>query len=164
MFEGERGSYKLSNVGKKYAQALDWGKLAEANLILKDTLKNNTLTKKAIAYVEINQPVTKDDLESQIALISQKPKADRWITGIKGFVDMLFTSGLLQSDSNGNITATKEKREETAEVSIPPSYTVPPTNRPIPSLPITLSINVDEKTDVGKLKEVLQAIKAIFSE
>jgi len=159
MLEGEKGSFKLTERGKKYAQALDWGKLAEANSTLREILKENTLAKKAVAYVDINQPVTKDDLVSQIAIISEKQKRARFITGIKGFVEMLVTSGLLQSDASGNLTTSKEKREELVEAS--PRA---PSKPSAVSLPITLSINVDDKTDISKLKEVLKAIKEVLSE
>lgn len=164
ILQGEKANYRLTEKGKKYAQALDWGKLAEANSILKDTIKENTLTKKALAYVDINQPITKDDLVSQVAIISEKQKEDRYITGIKGFVEMLVTSGLLQSDSSGNLTTSKEKREELIEIHQPPTFEVDHTKPSAINLPITLSINVDDKTDVSKLKEVLKAIKEILFE
>jgi predicted transcriptional regulator len=167
ILEGERGSYKLTDKGKRYAQALDWGKLGEANSILKETLKDNALARRTLGYVDINQPVTKDDLVSQIAIISGKAKQGRYITGIKGFVEMLVTSGLLESDAGGNLTAGKEKTDELVEahVSRPSTFEVSrPAKPPITSLPLTLSINIDDKTDIEKLKEVLRAIKEIFSE
>jgi hypothetical protein len=166
MLEGDKGNYKLTEKGKQYAQALDWGKLAEANSTLREILKENALAKKALGYVDINQPVTRDDLVSQIAIIADKPKEGRYITGIQGFVEMLVTSGLLQSDSSGNLTASKEKREESGEAYLPSSFEIKhraPTPQAI-NLPITLSINIDDKTDIVKLKEVLRAIREIFSE
>jgi hypothetical protein len=165
MLEGDKANYRLTEKGKQYAQALDWGKLAEANSTLKEVLKENALAKKALAYVDINQPVKRDDLVSQIAIIADKPKKGRYITGIQGFVEMLVTSGLLQSDSIGILTASKEKREELGETYLPSSLEVHrATSSSAISLPMTLSINVDDKTDVVKLKEVLKAIKEIFSE
>lgn len=165
MLEGARGSYKLTARGKKYAQALDWGKLAEANSVMKELLKDNVLTKRALGYVDIRQLVTKDDLVSQIAIISGKPREDRYITGIRGFVDMLVTSGLLESDSSGNLTISKEKREELVEAPQPSPIAVPSTVKPPTiSLPITLAISIDEKTDIDKLRELLRTIKEIFSE
>ena len=167
LLQGERGNYKLTDKGKRYAQALDWGKLAEANYVLRETLKDNELVIKTLGYVDINQPVTKDDLVSQIAIISGKPRESRYITGIRGFVDMLVTSGLLESDAEGNLTMSKEKKEELAEAEIsrPSIFKIPPLAKPSATpLPITLSINVDENTDIEKLKEVLKAIKEIFSE
>lgn len=167
MLEGARGNYKLTDKGKRYAQALDWGKLAEANAVLRETLKDNVLVKRTLGYVDINQPVTKDDLVSQIAIMSGKARQDRYITGIKGCVEMLVTSGLLESDASGNLTVSKEKKEELVEphVSRPSTFEVSrPTKPPSIGLPITLSINIDDKTDIDKLKEVLKAIKEIFSE
>lgn len=163
MLEGERGSFKLTERGKKYAQALDWGKLAEANSILNQLLKDNLLAKRALSYVDIHQPVLKDDLVSQIAIISGKPKENRYVTGIRGFVDMLVTSGLLESDSSGNLTVIKDKKEEIVETRQPSSFTLSPTaESPLISLPVTLTINIDEKTDINKLREVLKVIKEIL--
>lgn len=167
ILEGERGSFKLTDKGKRYAQALDWGKLGEANSILKRTLKDNLLAKRALGYVDINQPVTKDDLISQIAIMSGKGRESRYITGIGGFIEMLVTSGLLESDAGGNLTTSKKEIGELPEsrVSRSPSFKVSrPVESPMTSLPITLSINVNDKTDIEKLKEVLKAIKEIFSE
>jgi len=167
ILEGERGSYKLTDEGKRYAQALDWGKLGEANSILKKTLKDNVLAKKAVSFVDINQPVSRDDLVAQIALISGKPKQGRYITGIRGFIEMLVTSGLLESDTGGNLTTSKEKMGELveAQVSRPSTFEIPhPVKPSMTTPPITLSINIDDKTDIEKLKEVLKAIREIFSE
>jgi hypothetical protein len=169
MLEGTKGSYKLNNNGKRYAQALDWGKLAEANSILRETLKDNELVKRALAYVDMNQPVNRNGLVSQIALISGKPKEDRYTTGIKGFVEMLVTSGLVESDSQENLTVSKQKREEQISfetpVSLPSGVSASqPAKPPTMSLPVTLSLNIDDKTDINKLKEVLRAIKEVLSE
>ena len=167
ILEGERGSYKLTEKGKRYAQALDWGKLGQANSILKETLKDNSLVKKTLGYVDINQPVTRDELVSQIAIISGKAKRGRYVTGIRGFVEMLVTSGLLESDAGGNLTISKKEEEEliAERVTLPSTFEIPrPVKPPTVSLPITLSISIDDKTDVEKLKEVLKAIREIFSE
>ena len=167
ILEGERGSYKLTEEGKMYAQALDWGKLGEANSILGRKLKDNALARRAVGFVDINQPVTKDDLVAQIALISGKPRQSRYITGIRGFIEMLVTSGLLKSDAGGNLTVIKEEIEGLEEAApLPSTFKIsrPTRKREIARLPITLSINIDEKTDVEKLKEVLKAVREIFSE
>jgi hypothetical protein len=169
LLEGTRGSYKLNDKGKRYAQALDWGRLAEANSILREAIKDNELVKRALAYVDMNQPVNRNDLVSQIALISGKPKEDRYTTGIKAFVEMLVTSGLLESDSQENLTVSKQKKEEQIVFETPVSIPLgvgasQPAKPPAMSLPVTLSINIDDKTDINKLKEVLRAIKEVFSE
>ena len=165
ILEGSRGNFKLTENGKRYAQALDWGKLGEANSILMKTLTSNRLTMNAVSFVDMHQPVSKDDLVSQIALISEKPKKSQYITGIRGFIDMLVTSGLLESDAGGNLTISKEKKEETMEavVSRPSKFYIPhPSKLAITPLPITLSIKIDDKTDIDKLKEILNVIKDVF--
>ena len=40
IIEGGRGRYKLTPQGTKYAQSLDWGKLDEANKLLREILKD----------------------------------------------------------------------------------------------------------------------------
>lgn len=167
ILEGERGSYKLTDVGKRYAQALDWGKLGEANSILKKTLKDNTLAMKALSFVDINQPVSRDDLVAQIALIAGKTRQGRFITGINGFIEMLVTSGLLESDAGGNLTTGEKETKERAQMEVPRPSTfriTHPVKPSIMSLPITLAISIDDKTDIEKLKEVLKAVKEILSE
>jgi len=167
LLEGIQGNYKLTENGKNYAQALDWGKLGKANSILKETLRNNTLVMKGIGFVDMHQPVSKDDLVSQIALISDKPKKPLYITGIRGFIEMLVTSGLLESDAGGNLTVSKEKKEEIMEAvdSLPSEVKITQPTKPVMSyLPITLSIKIDNGTDVNKLKEILKVIKDVFQE
>jgi predicted transcriptional regulator len=164
MLQGERGNYKLTEKGRGYAQALDWGRLSEANSILKEMLKDNDLAKTVVDFVDMHQPVTRDDLVSQIALISRKPNESRFVTGINGFVEMLVTSGLLEIDSSGNLTVSKEKKKEElikASVSAPQEE-VPISPKPTSSLPIALNINIDDKTDIEKLKEILKAVKEIM--
>lgn len=174
ILEGSRGKYKLTSEGAQYARALDWGKLNEANKILRDILRDKSIVERTIGYVSINKPVDKETLVGQIAVIAAKRKTARFVTGIRGFVDMLATSGLLEETEGKYVTGkTIEEKPFPKEPSdkklrkflgkIPEIPSVPKTKQEL-ALPITLNFNISDETNVENLKKILQVIKEIFSE
>jgi hypothetical protein len=170
IIEGSAGRFKLTSMGKQYAKSLDWGKLDEANRLLRETLKDKPITKKILGYLDIHQPVSKEDLVSQIALFADVTKEPRFETGIRGFLDMLMTCGLVEEDANGKLISS---RERTAEGELPQTplkedkewlKTMQP---PIQeekriTFPITLNLNIDNNTDLERLKTILETIKKVF--
>jgi hypothetical protein len=168
IIEGSTGHFKLTQMGKQYAKSLDWGKLDEANKLLRETLKDKPITKRVLGYLDIHQPVSKEDLISQIALFADVTKESRFETGIRGFLDMLMTCGLLEEDANGKIVSSKER---TKELELLPTSAKedkewlktiqPPTiqEEKRTTFPITLSFNIDNNTDPEKLKTILETIK-----
>lgn len=173
ILEGSRGKYKLTSEGAQYARALDWGKLNDANKILRDILSDKSIVTRTLGYVSINKPVDKEMLVGQVAVISGVRKTSRFVTGIRGFVDMLATSGLLEETDGkyviGKISEekvfpkepTKEKPLE-YKPEIARSHLLK-TEREL-QFPITLNFNIDDETNVENLKKILEAIKEVFLE
>jgi len=172
ILEGSRGKYKLSSEGAKYARALDWGKLTEANKILRDILSDKPIVKRTLGYVSINKPVDKETLVGQVAVISGVSKNSRFETGIRGFVDMLVTSDLIEEADGkyviGKIGEKKEISEEPTKKKLVEYSSelagshLLKTERKL-QFPITLNFNINNETNVDNLKKILEAIKEIFS-
>lgn len=169
IIQGRRGHYKLTAEGIKYAQSLDWGKLDEANRLLRENLKDKPVVKRARGYVDINEPVERETLVSQIAIIAGVSRQARYETGIRGLVDMLVTSGLLEENPEGNLVSGKSTKELVPEEKKPriafpePSITVQAHPKRI-TFPVSLNFNIDNETDIENLKKILKAIKDAFSE
>lgn len=174
VLEGERGQHKLTPMGKKYAQALDWGKLDEANRILRELLVDKELIQRILGFVDINQPVEKEELLRQIAVIAGVPNASRFRTGIKACIDMLVTSGLVDEDPNKNTYSrtrehevSREKRtlEEYIEARKPMREIIEPKiSKERFAIPITISFTIDNQTSEENLKKLLRAIREVFQE
>ncbi len=167
LLEGETGQYKLTEAGVKYTKALDWGRIDEAKTVLAQTIKDKPLVKRTLSYVDLNKPVTEDDLVAKIATIAGVTKESRFSTGIRGFVDMLSTSGLLHEDSEGRITISKKDIAEqdllTDKRTVATTATESSKRTSI-AFPVTFTINVDQGTDVAKVKAVVKAIREALSE
>lgn len=158
--EGRRGAYKLTVNGAEYARALDWGRLDEAQIILRKTIKEKPLVSRTVSYVELNRPVNKDDLIGKIATFAGVPNEQRYSTGIRAFIEMLTLSGLLAEDKDGKITA-KEKetsdesalRKSSLEIAHPKKE-----GRAQAVVPINVTISIDDNTDPEKLKALIRAL------
>ena len=173
ILEGSRGRYKLSSEGAQYARALDWGKLNEANKILRDIIKDKPIVTRTLGYVSINKPVEKEKLVGQIAVISSVSKGQRFETGIRGFVDLLVTSGLLEEVDGkyvtGKIVEKKVISEEPTRKKLADYSSKLVGSRLLGAerklqFPITLNFNINDETNVDNLKRILEVIKEIFSE
>jgi predicted transcriptional regulator len=174
ILEGSRGKYKLTPEGAKYARALDWGKINEANKYLREILQNTEIVKRILGYVSINKPVDRETLVGQIAVIANVRRTPRFETGIRGFVDMLATSGLLEEKNEKyTIGEIRERKPVTTEPSEEKLTRFPAEIEPVTSVtelkkeltfPITLNLNISDETNVENLKKILKIIKEIFSE
>lgn len=168
IIEGRRGHYKLTPEGTKYAQSLDWGKLDEANRLLREILKDKPIVKRALGFVDINKPVERETMVSQIAIIAGVSRKARYETGIRGLVDMLVTSGLLEESPEGSLVSGKPPKELTTEEKrLREPYPEPIVAIETPeriTFPISLNFNIDTETDIENLKRILKAIKEVFSE
>lgn len=102
-----RANFKLTPLGTKYAQALDWGQTANATDALRDCIRDKPLTAKVLGFIGMHQP-TKDELVGQIAIFASAPKEGRFITGINGYIDFLLTSKLIVENSEGKIAINKD--------------------------------------------------------
>ncbi len=119
LLEGKRGGYKLTPLGSEYAKALDWGRLEEAQSVLRKIIKDKPLVQKVVSYVELNKPVQKDDLIAKIAIFANVPNQQRFSTGIKAFVEMLTLSKILQETEGALIPVPREESKEAkSEISI----------------------------------------------
>lgn len=157
-----RGSYKLTKAGVQYAQALDWGRLDEARNILAETIKNKPLVERTLSYVDINKPVSRDDLTGKIASIAGVANEDRFSVGIKGFVDMMISAGLLIEDSEGTITT--QPKLPPKEQSVIPIARTSETKIHTTSVPVNITINLSDNIDEEKIRSVIRAIRDAMSE
>lgn len=102
-----RASFRLTPLGTKYAQALDWGKTGNASDALRDCIKDKPLTAKILGFIEMHQP-TKGELLGQIAVFAGVSKEPRFMTGINSYIDFLLISKLIVENSEGRISANKD--------------------------------------------------------
>lgn len=168
--EEGKGRFKLTENGSKYVQLLDWGRLDEAKEPLRVILKECSLVDVTLDYVSINEQVARDDLRRMIGSRVEVSRARRYMVGINALIDMLVFSGLLQEE-DGTLKRGKqiEPRELPIEVAREPiTATTPWSGLETPtlltkpkqvSMPISLTVNVSDVTDVQKLREILRAIK-----
>jgi len=163
LLQGTRGVYKLTDVGIRYATALDWGRLDEAKRILAEVLKGRPLVVKTLSYVEINQPVTKDDLIGKIAFLAYVRNEPRYQVGIKAFVEMLTMSSLLTEDKDGKITAERRQLHEELKPTTPKVAKETITRAPA-TLPLSITINIGEHTEIDKIKAMIRAVREALSE
>jgi len=157
-----RGLNKLTSAGLNYAQALDWGRLDEAKNILAGTIKNRPLIERALSYVDINKPVSKDDLTGKIASIAGVPNEDRYSVGIRGLIDMMISAGLLTEEKDGNLTT--ESKPSPKEKPVIPSPSVLETKVQPLNVPVNVTINLGENVDAEKIKSIIRAIRDALSE
>jgi hypothetical protein len=162
--EGTRGTFKLSEKATRYAQLLDWGKTEEAKEPLSQLLSEYGFIKRILDFVTINKKVTKDELITKIISECRIQKIPRYITGINTLLEMLTFSGLLKEE-DGTFSSGKPDRAEVSVVSLKPPLEVPPVETKKTSIiPISISITIDEKTDVEKLKAVIRALREALQE
>lgn len=173
LMEEGRGRFRLTEDGAKYAQLMDWGRLEEAKEQLGKILRGCSLVKIILDYVSLQNEVTRDDLRRKIGSAAHVTRTGRFKIGINALTDMIVFSGLL--DEEGDMlkigmqeveVVTEEEGKEIAPglfslrkyVSEHPirGLTVKPKEI---SIPISLTINVTDATDVVKLREILRAIK-----
>ena len=167
--EAQRGRFRLTERGAKYAQLLDWGRLDESKDQLREILGECWLVNTVLDYVSINKEATRDDLSRMIGSQASVSRAGRFLRGINAFIDMLVFSGLLQEEDE-----LLKKGEEKEAAPLPPTISIKEkkraiTTKPSPfgtfgrpkevSIPISLTVNVTDTTDIQKLRDILKAIK-----
>lgn len=168
--EEGRGRFKLTENSGKYTQLLDWGRLDEAKEPLRVILKECSLVNTTLDYVSISGKVNKDDLRRMIGSSVQVSRARRFSVGINALIDMLIFSGLLEEEDGtlkrGRVIKALEVPAEIERrariIATPPWGLEEPTllRRPKQvSLPISLTVNISDVTDIQKLREILRAIK-----
>lgn len=163
LLEGGRGKYKLTDAGKVYSQALDWGRIKDASSTLKNLIRDNELISRILGYVDINRPVAREDLISRIALIAGVDNVSRYRTGINGLVDMLVSSNLLNEDDQGNLNPAELPVIEEELIPIIPEK--PQIEVSQVGVPISVTINLDaDKIDTESLKKLLKVIKEALTE
>lgn len=164
--EEGKGLFRLTEKGAKYAQLLDWGRLVEAKFELKAILSECSLVRIAVDYVGLNKEVARDDLERKIGSIAGLSKARRFTVGIKALIDMLVFSELLHEENNmirRGVIEVEPPEVETRPAQLPkkvfeaPSLVLKPPKET--AMPISLTINVTDTTDVQKLREILRAVR-----
>jgi len=163
LLEGSRGSYKLTQGGAEYARALDWGRLNEAQAVLRKTIKDKTLVVRTIGYVELNKPVKKDDLVGKIANIAGVKNEPRFSVGIRAFVELLILSGLLAEDKDANVIAAGNYFIGES-IPLKPIVEIIPKEEEVAQnvFPVNITIAIDNTTDIEKLKSMLKAIREVL--
>jgi hypothetical protein len=160
--EESRGNFKLSEKATRYVQLLDWEKEEEAKEPLRELLPEYSFIKQILDFVTINKKVTREELETRVVSIARVQKRSRYITGINALLEMLTFSGLL-NEQDGTFSSGKPTK---AEVPVVPAklIEIPPVEVKKPVIPISLSLMIDEKTDVEKLKAVIRALREVLQE
>ena len=162
LLEGSRGAYKLTQGGAEYAKALDWGRLNEAQAVLRRTIKDKTLVVRTIGYVDLNKPVNKDDLVGKIANTAGVKNEPRFSVGIRAFVELLILSGLLAEDKDGNVIAA-EKDFIGESIPLKRIVEIPQEEEAAQNVfPVNITIAIDNNTDIEKLKSMLKAIREVL--
>jgi hypothetical protein len=186
LIEGRRGAYKLTSAGSSYAQALDWGRLEEAQIILRRTIKDKPLVQKTVSFVELNKPVSKEVLIAKVAGFASVPNEPRFSTGIKAFVEMLTLTKLLQESKEGSLETgvRDEPKKPDADIIVSSDKGnlvtietkswndfIDVSKRQLNRQPIlrepltlTLTLNIDNNTDPERLKQLVRAIREAFSQ
>jgi hypothetical protein len=162
LIEEERATFRLSEKAMKYVQLMDWGKTEEAKEPLGELLAEYGLVKTILDYVAINKKVTKDELMTKIISILGIRRRSRYVTGINSLFDMMTFSGLLKEE-DGSFSAVTPTIPEAVErpkraIELP---TVEPKK---PIIPISISLMINEETNIEKLKAVIQALKEVLQE
>lgn len=166
LLEGGRGKFRLTDLGKSYAQALNWGRISDAANLLRKGIHDNELVSRILGYVDLNAPVPKDDLVSRIALIADVRNVSRYKTGINGFIDMLVSVELLKENENGNIVLAKisptDVELEPKSVEFKEEFE---SKQPKMEVPINITLNIDVKElDPDNLKKMIKAIREALME
>jgi len=159
LLQEKRGVLKLTNLGAKYVQSLDWGRLDDAKEYLRKILNDYELIKQVINYVDIINGTIRDDLISRIALLANVKRQGRFETGINALIDLTIFSNLLLEKGN-NILFNKDiqKTEKLLDISTEYVLEEEVSKREI-TFPIYININITDFTDLEKLKEILKVIK-----
>lgn len=157
-----RANYRLSEKAMRYVQLLDWGKTEEAKEPLKELLPEYGLVKTLLDYVAINKKVTKDELTTKVISILGIQRRRRYITGINSLFDLLTFSGLLKEEDGTFSVVTRAPTmpkisEPTIALEVPPA-------KPKLTIPISISLAVNEDTSIEKLKEIIKAVREVLQE
>lgn len=164
--EESRGRFKLTEKGAKYAQMLDWGRIDESKEALREILKDDGLSKIVVDYVSIAKNVTKENIVTTIALKTGVQKRGRYIIGMNSYIDMLIFSGLIQEEE-GKYVVVKDffKPSPIFSIETPKPMAVERiTQAKTPPIPVSITLNIDEKTDLEKIKSIIKAVKETLQE
>jgi hypothetical protein len=162
LVEQKRGTFKLSENAIRYVQLLDWGKIDEAKEPLRELLPEYHFIKEILDYITINKKVTKDELITKSVTKLKIQKKPRYTTGINSLFEMLTFSGLLKEE-DGTFSIGEPTPSEATMV---PSRTAElrPAEVKKPMIPCTISLTIDENTDVEKLKAIIKALRETLLE
>jgi len=161
--EEGRGTFKLSEKASRYAQLLDWGKEEEAKKPLREILSEYKFIAQILDYITINRKVTKDELMTRIISMSGIPRNSRYVTGVNSLFEMLTFSELLKED-DGAFSSGKPSVETEVPIIPPQTIELPSEKAAKITIPISISLMIDEETDVEKLKAVIRALKDVLQE
>jgi len=184
LLEGGNGQFKLTEIGAKYAQMLDWGQLEEAKVQLRKLLPKCPIINVTLDYVGLKKDVTRESLNAKIGIDANLSRVARHVTGINALIDMLIFAGLLE-EKGGKVMRVHEEpkvpeREKpdvtrkTSGTGFLPSSGIdfdllfkPTDTAQTPKqksmLPVSLTINVTDATDIKKLREILKVVREELS-
>ena len=159
----KRGHFKLTEKGSKYVRLLDWGRLEEAKRHLREIIQECPLFKKALDFISISKEVSRDDLMGRIAMIAEVPPKPQYKVGISAIIDMLLLSDLVREE-NGRIVFQEVKPLHMPPPPIPEAPPPPPpeAKEAKPPIPIGITINVSDVSDIEKLKKIIRAVKEVL--
>jgi len=164
----KRGFLKFTNLGSKYVQSLDWGRLDEAKEYLRNILNDYELIKQIYDYIDIKNTVDRDDLISRIAILSDVKRSSRFETGINALLDLALFSNIFLEDNSNIIINKNLKKISTYEIMPIDEEGIKETVISAPKkefeIPINININITDISDINRLKEILKIIKEVFEE
>jgi len=162
LIEEGRANFRLSEKAIRYVQLLDWGKTEEAKEPLRELLPESAFIKDILDYVTINKKVTKDELTTRIISILGIQRRTRYITGINSLFEMLTFSGLLKEEDGTFSMGAPTVPEVSTRPARPVEVTSVEPKKPM--VPISISLMVDEETDVEKMKAIIKALREVLQE
>lgn len=163
--EEARGTYRLSEKAVRYVQLLDWNKIEESKEPLREILTEYAYFKSLLDFVIINRKVTREDLMTRIITDLGLRRNVRYTMGMNALLDMLVFSGLLKEE-DGSYSAVRFEKgilKGTQPERPAPLLTSEPEKKAV-TMPISISLVVDENTNIEKLKTILKAVKEVLQE
>ncbi len=170
----KQGYYQLTPLGLEYVRFLDIGLIKECKQPLRKLLSEWEVIEMLLDYVDINAPVSRDDLSKRVAILTEQQVDKSGVsTGINALTDMLLFSGLMIEGEKG-IERPSEEDEASREgpynieVEGERSVAIPSVSPPLTferreagelNAQVLFRIDIDANMDVEKLREIISVIK-----
>lgn len=171
--EKRKSGFQLTPLGTQYAKFIDFGQVEEAKTALRQIFREWEGFQPLFDYIDLNSPISKEDLRSRIGLAAERKYAGGNRSGIDAVITMLQFADLLGgTDEEFVLDHQALKREEVEgpameiRASRIPDEGARRATAILTELPVQvkISLSVNEDSDPSKLKALLRAILDAFSE